>query len=165
MHLSKRTSGNRKTEKIPPKTFKAFKRPLISEDERLNLKLADASKKGEFGEVKKLLEKGADVDFQDKSGWTALMYAVFEYEEIAELLVLNKANINLKNEDGRTALMFACWQGHLNTAKFLIENGAEVNVQDIYEKSILEGVIECRKFYTDLKYKQIENLLKENGAK
>ncbi len=52
-----------------------------------------------------LLEHGADINLQDKKGWTALMLACFfEQDKAAKLLLEHGADVNIKNRKGKTAL-------------------------------------------------------------
>ena len=37
-----------------------------------------------------------------------------------------------------TALMNACWRGHLETVKILVSNGANVNLTNIYGETALK---------------------------
>ena len=54
--------------------------------------------------VKYLLEKGADIDAKSNNGWTSLIYAsINKHVEVAKYL-LEKADINTGNENGKTAL-------------------------------------------------------------
>ncbi|EAX97026.1 hypothetical protein TVAG_315280 [Trichomonas vaginalis G3] len=47
--------------------------------------------------------------------------------EIAELLISHGANINEKDEDGKTALHFAAYYNSKEIAELLISNGANIN--------------------------------------
>ena len=47
--------------------------------------------------------------------------------EIVRLLVENGAEVNNKNNDGTTALLWAASKGYLEIVRLLVENGAEVN--------------------------------------
>ena len=47
--------------------------------------------------------------------------------EVVKCLVENDANMNIKDDKGNTALIFASQQGNLEIVKYLIENGADVN--------------------------------------
>jgi ankyrin repeat protein len=38
------------------------------------------------------------------------------------------ANVNAKNENGKTPLHLACFWGHMGTVKYLVEHGATLNV-------------------------------------
>lgn len=54
------------------------------------------------------LDGGADVNTQDKDGWTALMYAVrYGRQDIANALLQTGADVNVRNKDGKTALDLA----------------------------------------------------------
>ena len=53
-----------------------------------------------------LLQAGARIDAQDKDGNSALMNAVkcMDGEKPVRILIQHRANVNLKNNDGETAL-------------------------------------------------------------
>ncbi len=46
------------------------------------------------------------------------------------LLDLFRPKVNAKNADGLTALMRAAGMGHTETAKMLIDKGADINAKD-----------------------------------
>ncbi|GFY65411.1 putative pre-16S rRNA nuclease [Trichonephila inaurata madagascariensis] len=52
--------------------------------------------------------------------------------KVVELLTERGANIDLKGEKGETPLFSAVKEGHINMARFLIEKGADINVQCSY---------------------------------
>ncbi len=47
------------------------------------------------------------------------------------------ADVNAKDQYGRTALMQAVWAGRFDTAKLLLEQDADVNAGDSYGRSAL----------------------------
>jgi len=116
------------------------------EDERTPLHLASSA----FGNngldaVNLLLNKGANVNSQDKKGWTALHYAAsYQHIRTVKLLLRNSANVNLTNENGESVLhLLARIPCDLKssftkvTSKELIEvlslvlaKGASINLQD-----------------------------------
>jgi len=115
------------------------------------------------------LRKGADVNAKDKSGFTALMGAVFpEVEralfsevqiELVRLLLENGADVNAKTKDGRTALMRACtYNNEVEVTKVLLENGADINEKDERGKTALMQAV----FFVN--NQAVVRLLLENGA-
>ena len=83
---------------------------------------------GDFAEVKRLIDAGADVNAQTNEGTTALMYAsAAGRTEIAELLIEEGTDVNAQTKGGVTALMFASMMGETEAAQLLIETGADIN--------------------------------------
>ena len=71
-------------------------------------------------------------DAVDKFGRTALIWAAKKGKlDICKQLVLEKgADINTKDCDGNTALMFAIWIGAFELVTLLVKAGADVNAKD-----------------------------------
>ena len=62
------------------------------------------------------------------SGWTPLHYAAaYGHKDVVELLLINKAEVDAKDADGRTPLGVAAYTGKTNVAGLLLANGASVN--------------------------------------
>lgn len=82
-----------------------------------------ASENGFFDIVKIfLLFTKADVNMQDKDGWTALMLACQHgYTEIAINLIEYGADVNLMKNDGWTVLTLARMNHHADTVEVLIK--------------------------------------------
>lgn len=77
-------------------------------------------KTGDLALIKRLLEKGAAVNAQNRTGETALMYAAWRgYLEIVQLLLVHHADVTLKNRQGDTALTLAESKGHLAIVEML----------------------------------------------
>jgi serine/threonine-protein phosphatase 6 regulatory ankyrin repeat subunit B len=83
-------------------------------------------KSGDYAEVKRLIEKGADVNARNNGGSTALMRASYRgRQDIVQLLIEAGADVNVQDNEGWTALMFASGMGHTEVAQVLIEAGAK----------------------------------------
>jgi len=78
-----------------------------------------------------LLRYGADIDYQDNYGATALNYAsIYASFRFADLLIYYRADIDRKAYDGTTPLMAAVWAGHAAIADLLVQNGANMEARD-----------------------------------
>lgn len=81
-----------------------------------------------------LLEGKANVNIENKSGWTPLHSACFSDKKninMVKLLLSNeKTEINKRTKDGKTALHYAVEAGRLDVVKLLIENGAKIDIKD-----------------------------------
>ena len=75
---------------------------------------------------------GTDLDANSPSrGGTPLhLAAVFGQNEVARLLLKNKAQLESTDRNGSTPLMLAAFFAHPEIAKVLLENGAEVNAKN-----------------------------------
>ena len=82
-----------------------------------------ASLRGHVALVKKLIERGADVN---KTGWTPLHYAATSgHLEIMNLLLEHHAYIDAESPNGTTPLMMAANYGTIDAVKLLLEAGAD----------------------------------------
>ena len=108
--------------------------------------------------AKLLLEKGADVNQPKLMNETPLMVASKE-GHVDEVKLLLKYNANVTAETtGFTALYLACCNDHIEVAKVLIENGADVN-------QIADKALEILLVVIERKYSDIACLLIRNGAR
>lgn len=72
-----------------------------------------------------------DINQTDENKNSLLMRAIYQANlEIARLLVLNGANLNLKNKDGNTALHIAILKNNLALVKLLIRNKALIELKN-----------------------------------
>lgn len=93
-----------------------------------------AAENGHDNIVEWILQKNKiDVDSQNKREYTALMYASnYGRTAIVKMLIEARANINLKDKDGNTALHLAV---NVDIATILIEAGVNINVQNNSKKT------------------------------
>jgi ankyrin repeat protein len=80
-----------------------------------------------------LLNHGAKVDSRNNYGFTPLHLASKKHDESFLLPLINAgANVNAGDGEGETLFMCAARNGHLRTAKFLLDHGADANVETIW---------------------------------
>ena len=109
-----------------------------------------ASSKGHVEVIKLLKEKGAEVNtmsLAESSGKSvsALMAAARSNKvEAVRTLIGLKADVNLRNENGDSALLFACKNGNTELVKVLLSGGATCNLGD-GSASPLRAVIDSDK--------------------
>ena len=75
---------------------------------------------------------GANVNTKDVNGWTPLMFLAdggkklkFGFPETIKLLLLHGADINAKNNEGKTAIDIARDKKHKKAVKLLKKHGAK----------------------------------------
>jgi len=125
----------------------------------------DSCKRGDRKTVISFLNNNPDaIDTPSKEGWTALIIACHKGEnEIARLLIEKGANVNAVNNKGTTVFMYAktpIQNVHKDTSllSYLLQNGADINKKDVFEKTVLDYVFENGDLH-------LINWLKSNGAK
>ena len=116
--------------------------------------------------VSLLLERGANIDFQETNGYTALMQASIMGQALTTEALLNAgANPNLtasKNHQGVTALYLACRASYENIVKLLLNGKADPNIP-LSDSKVTPLMIACH-FATMLKDYEIVKLLLQAGA-
>ena len=91
-----------------------------------------------------------------------LIAAAFKGDTETVRLLLDKgANVNAKDEDGGTALMFASVNGHTDTVKMLLKRGANPNITAKSSSGTVSALIYAKR----MGHEEIVNILKKAGAK
>ena len=104
--------------------------------------LMKASRDGNLEAVQRALDNGAEVDFQNKKGKTALMLAASNgHTATVKLLIDHGADINLQDYFGTTAIIVAATAGHTETAQFLAQKGADPTYKDSSGGSALSNAV------------------------
>jgi len=111
-----------------------------------------AIKKGDSKKVTELIANGVNVNCIDEStGQTPLMFASYNgFQQIVETLISNGAQLNVKvlddkvgagNLEGFTAIGFAVIGGQEEVALYILDHGAEFEVQDTDGATLLMGAV------------------------
>ena len=106
--------------------------------------LLNACNKGYYNIVKHLLNKGADVNAQEREGHSGLLIAVSRnHPEVVKLLLCqDDIQVDLKNDKGTTPLKEAAFRGYLDILVLLLNKGADVNAQSNKGFSSLHNSVE-----------------------
>lgn len=98
------------------------------ETKKLSSALMFASERGFIEIVKLLVSHGADINYQNKFGFSPLHASAYgDHIAVAKLLTENGAEVDAKDDKGRTPLYFAAERNALQVAELLIEKGAGIN--------------------------------------
>jgi len=98
--------------------------------------LHNAAKSNDIIRAKNLLQKGADVNKGDSSGWRPIHTAAcYGDAEMAKLLLQAGADVHLKNKHGWQPIHCAAYFGDAERVKLLLEAGADVHTKTIQGQS------------------------------
>ena len=90
----------------------------------------DAAGSGDLAKVKTLLKGKPDlVSSRNDSGQTPLHYAAHGHKDVAELLLVDKAEVDARDKAGYTPLYVAAQEGHKDVAELLLAYKADVNAR------------------------------------
>jgi ankyrin repeat protein len=112
--------------------------------ESLEQTLIGAVVEGDFNKVQNMLKAGVDVDSRDREhGDTALMLSLrFGFGEIAQILLEHGADVEARNDEGRSVLSLApCVDKRTGAVSSLFQSllasGADINSVDAEGRSVL----------------------------
>ena len=111
-------------------------------------------------EARDLIARGINIDEQDSSGKTALMWAaLYNRLEMAQELIRAGATLDVQDRRGWTALMNAVSFNHFEIVQELIRGGAALDLQD---NKYGQTTLTIAQFND---YTEIATLLREAGAR
>ena len=125
--------------------------------------------------LEKMVEHGADLnyDFSEYNAVPLVHYALSykqfikneDYRELIAFLILNKADINAKNNQGQTPLMVALKNGDIDAFNALTAGGADVTIKDNNGKTALfyAESLKGSSMLPDNEYEKIINLLAQDN--
>ncbi len=140
-------------------------RAAIHDGARVNVRNRDGStlidyaiSGGDRDLVGLMIDHGADLTATTR-GFTPLMSAAWHGRvDMMRMIVKNGADINARDDYGRSAIMLAVSQNKIRAVKFLIEKGADKNLRESDGYTALDIGIKEKRY-------QIVQLLRAAGAK
>ena len=104
---------------------------LLEITSELIKRFIDAARFDDFNEVINMLRVGVPVNSQDKDGYSALYWAVFnDNTDVVDMLISKKADVNVRNSHYWTPLHAAAHNSITEMVKFLLQNGAEPSIRN-----------------------------------
>ena len=134
--------------------------PIIFEDQPVTIEqsLLQAAQAGHYNDVIVLLELGADVDYHNEVGQTALMLATNGgHEQVVQTLISAGTNVNIQDYYGNSALMISCESNFYMIVILLLKAQSNPNLKELNGGTSL--IFASKNGY----YNVVELLLKENA--
>ncbi|MFP3032786.1 MAG: ankyrin repeat domain-containing protein, partial [Wolbachia sp.] len=108
--------------------------------------------------VQFLLNRGANIEVQDKFAWTPILSAAQSGKwDVIKLLISNGAKFNNEITHQGTPLHFAVQEGNLDMVRFLLDEGADIESQDKDNKKPLHLAVDANRL-------SVVKLLLDRGA-
>ncbi|MCF8473630.1 MAG: ankyrin repeat domain-containing protein [Emcibacter sp.] len=105
--------------------------PVLDNAETAEQSLLKASSKGDLALVRHYIKSGADVNYGDGLGITALMEATYQGNtKIVDFLLKSGAKPDMRNKDKDAPLLIAANRNSLDIVKLLVKYGADIDIRD-----------------------------------
>ncbi|HEY0256631.1 MAG TPA: ankyrin repeat domain-containing protein, partial [Candidatus Methylacidiphilales bacterium] len=112
--------------RLPPRIGTGLPRP--GSGYFLGRALIDACERGDLEKVKELLNSGISIDEGDRAYGTTPLMAANSHEDVVRYLLSRGAKVDLTDDLGNTALLYATFYNQLNSAEALLDAGANPNL-------------------------------------
>ncbi|PKH52287.1 hypothetical protein CXF68_17005 [Tenacibaculum sp. Bg11-29] len=114
-----------------------------------NEKLYQAVVQNDLTKTKKLIKKGADVNFVKQSGpWVKVNLLITAINnknlEITKVLLENKADVNWKDGFKTSAILYGANSGNVELIKLLLKYGSNINDNDGKRNTVLTAAKESK---------------------
>ena len=127
---------------------------------RLNRALLGAVADGEIEIARKLLARGANANFRNRSGETPLTFsAAWNQLDLLRLLLSHGADPNIADRTGGTALMLAAQHGSAQMVRELLRKNANPRLKDSAGHTALDHLNWRR--HADLEREEIRRLIEK----
>ena len=136
----------------------SWQRFAIINNPQLNAQLLAAARAGNAVRIRRLLDQGADPNFEDRKGRAALLLsAKGGHGESAQALLARGADANATDENGKSVLMYAAENGDGKLVKALLQRKVDVNAANKFgETALINAAWRGRK--------SVANTLLDRGA-
>jgi len=153
-------SADEKEEEEPEKDRQQLSLPTNDEEKAACEELIMLVKNGRESDASGILKEGkCKLDYQDRSGITALMWsAIYDKGRLSKLLLDYGASTRVRGSNDDQAIHLACKWGHITIAQCLIDAGVNVNVRGAKRKTPLHFAAQSGNY-------QLVRLLLENGGR
>lgn len=113
-------------------------RPVTNKTMMQQDSIIELVKRNDLAGVKELLDKGANVNTQDKNKRSLLLLATINKQvEMAKLLVNNGANVDLQDNIQDSPFLYAGASGQTELVELYLANGARFDIFNRYNGSAL----------------------------
>lgn len=131
------------------------------------MELHKAVRNGEAAQVKRLLEKGANLSARMEEDWTALHVAAYMgFGEVCTVLIREKAEVTAVTETGQTPLHLAAKKGHFEAARAILMATKAISsseLKEILDAGDADGMTALH-YATDCEDETMAELLLSYGA-
>jgi len=126
-------------------------------------KLFEAIMDKKLGTVQYLIEnKLVSIDSKNENGQTPIIVvSIFNREDILNYLIKKGADLNIKDNQGASALLYTLKYRHPQTLKILIDAGANVDFQAGPKNQTFISILEYYKNNYEPHYTESFNVVKE----